>query len=271
MRTFHFAIKTPYSTHFMLQMKGIRRTIMVRKLFYVISFGLLLTLASSVPAWAISPPEFIGPGEEFSTGYEDVWGPEFGQDCEIQGGTWSGPAFIGLNAYNDNLADLSEVNLGRNGTGGLIDIGEYLLGESWWAHDGGYVAHNQWSGTCNVRGWLWMGGKMNLYGGTTKITGGFNMDPYKNWAGYTQLTIYMPDPDPLSGGRLNLPRSLYDSFEIGRWVHEGYLVAGGDAVGRHIVYDFSEEGRVILTAVPEPATMTLLCLGALALIRRKRS
>jgi hypothetical protein len=219
---------------------------------------------------------FVGAGIAASTGQFDSWAPEGGLDLEIQGGSFSGPAFIGLNAYNWLADQVSEINLGRKvdnvTTGGSIDIGEFLFGESWWAHGGGYVAYNQWSGDAVVRGWCWMGGKMNLYGGKTTITGGFNMDPYKNWKGYAQITIYMPDPDPLSGGMLDLPVGLFDSKEIGRWIAEGYLVAGGDAVGRHIVYDtLSEPGRVILTAVPEPATMTLLCLGALALIRRKRS
>jgi hypothetical protein len=164
--------------------------------------------------------------------------------------------------------------LGKNDSGGAVEIGEFMCGDNWWG-DGGYnVEFNQYSGTFVARGWCWMGGKMNLYGGYTKITGGFNMAPSGMPNNLCTLTIYGG-----CGGKLSLPGAwggdpnVTGIDMVNGWIANGYLVAAGDTPGPwHININTTEEpGRIVLTSAPEPATIALLCLGGMALIRRKRS
>lgn len=118
---------------------------------------------------------------------------------------------------------------------------------------------------------------MNLYGGYTKATNGFSMASAGQPSSMTTLTIYGG-----SGGKLSLPEEwnlgdppvLYQGIDlINDWIANGYLVADGPGPGPwQIKIDLQEEpGRIVLTSVPEPATIALICVGGLALIRKKRS
>jgi hypothetical protein len=52
------------------------------------------------------------------------------------------------------------------------------------------------------------------------------------------------------------------------WIDKGYITAyGGTGT---VILTVDENGYEVLTAIPEPATIALLCLGGLALRRRKR-
>lgn len=218
------------------------------------------------------PGPIIGPGQNASTADFDTWGPEWGTGLEIQGGSYSGPAFVGIVSVGDDV-NPAYINLGAGDSGGSMDIINFLIGDSWWWHGGPYVTYNQWSGTCIVRDYIWLGGKMNLYGGYTKATNGFAMASAGQPNTMTTLTIYGG-----SGGKMSLPEAWGDPLVpaveiVNGWITDGYLVAAGPGPGPwHINIDTLEEpGRVVLTSVPEPSTVVLLCLGGLALIRRKRS
>jgi hypothetical protein len=56
---------------------------------------------------------------------------------------------------------------------------------------------------------------------------------------------------------------------IQNWIDNGYIIGYGGA--GTVTATVSPEGWDVLTAVPEPATIALLSLGGLALIRRKRA
>jgi hypothetical protein len=296
---------------------------MVRKLVYLISFVLVLTLASSAFAldfgavvtdwtnatgnrlwqdpgnWTLGVPDsltisntrinpdafigwppnpkvgpIIGQGVNASTAMYDTWGPEFGMTLDIQGGSYSGPAFVGLNPFNNNPARTSVINLGQNGTGGTISVVNMLLGDCWW-DAGPYNELNVYSGTCTANDYIWLGGHMNLYGGFTSATNGMNVDvPNANQAKIDNFGgLYGPGITRLNieGGTLSLPATMLATIQ--GWFNAGYLVANNGRGGT-ILFDLdSQIDRVWVTAspVPEPATIALLCLGGLALIRRKRS
>jgi len=281
---------------------------MVRKLIYVISFVLVLALASNafaadpnVNVWTNAtgnrlwvdplnwdkgvvpgpgthntqingisyavPGPIINAGQVATTGDWDTWGPEWHIGLDIQGGSLlSGGAFVGLNIEGDAI-NSAYVNLGQGETGGSINITNFLVGDTWWWHGGGAGAtYNQYSGTAIANDWIWLGGKMNLYGGYTKATNGFAMASAGQPNTMTTLSIYAAGGGG-GGGKLSLPVGLYDDGTIAGWLAAGYLVPVGGTLGYDLV---SETGRVVLY-VPEPATIALLCLGGLALIRRKRS
>jgi len=215
----------------------------------------------------------INSGVNASTGLWDTWGPEWNIGMDIRGGSYSGPAFFAPNVEGDTT-NPAYINLGEGLTGGTINVVNFLMGDSPWFHGGGSGAtYNQWSGTCIANDYIWLGGKMNLYGGYTKATNGFAMASAGQPNTMTTLTIYGG-----SGGKMSLPEAWGDPLVpaveiVNGWITDGYLVAAGPGPGPwHINIDTLEEpGRVVLTSVPEPSTMALLCLGGLALIRRKRS
>jgi hypothetical protein len=275
---------------------------MVRKLVYVISFVLVLSLASSAFAlsfgvevthwtgavsrdwmdpcnWSLGVPDpavnantqiglplngrtpIISAGQHASTSAFDTWGPEFGGCIDIRGGTYgtppgSSPAFIGLNAFSPPASATSVFNMGvwdavnekyieGPSTYGAVEVGEFLCGDNWWG-DGGYnVAFNQYSGTFVARGWCWLGGKMNLYGGYTKVTGGMNVAASGMPNTLCTLTIWGYSDG--SGGKMSLPVGLYNDGTIANWIANGYLVANGGDPDYHIFSDLTAEiGRVVL-------------------------
>ncbi len=155
-------------------------------------------------------------GEFAVTDAADVWGPEFGAvSFNIEGGSYISPAFIGLVSVGASEDARPQTNVGLNNTGGWFDVKNLLIGDSWWWHDGPYVTFNQGSGTVIVRDWLWLGGKLNLYGGTMYVFNGFSMDAGAKTPKLCTLNI--------EAGTLFLPAGFKTTVE--GWVTAGYCVA----------------------------------------------
>jgi hypothetical protein len=116
----------------------------------------------------------IGIGDIAITDAADNWGPEWGLTLNIEGGSLTSAGFVGLVSVGSE-ADPSVINLGTDGSGGWMDLINFLVGDSWWYHGGPYVTYNQGSGTAIIRDYLWLGGKANLYGGIMYIFNGVAM------------------------------------------------------------------------------------------------
>ncbi|MBN1456526.1 MAG: PEP-CTERM sorting domain-containing protein [Sedimentisphaerales bacterium] len=186
----------------------------------------------------------------------DVFGPEWGMDLIIDGGSLvqtnpSGFVFAPIGA-TDNPSIVTVQN------GGNLQVHNLLLGDNWWYGDAPAANLEVYdTSTVLATDWCWLGGKMSLYGGTVDIQGGFNMDT--NNKGYAGIDI--------ENGMLIIRDDGFTAATAQGWEDSGILTGFGGS-GDVIIDDIS--GDVVITAViPEPATMTILGLGAL-LIRRKR-
>jgi len=182
----------------------------------------------------------IGPGQLAVTDAMDVWGPEFGPiSLNIVGGSYTSPAYVGLVSVNDNPDARPSVNMGDGDSGGWLDVDRLLIGHSWWYTGGPYTSYNQWSGTAILRIELWLGGKLNLYGGVMYVFGAVVM----------ATDVQSPDVCTLNieGGTLMLPVDY--AATVQDWVTNGYCVAYG-GTGEIVVEETPDWTKV--TAVPAP-------------------
>lgn len=183
----------------------------------------------------------IGPGELAVTDAADVWGPEFGAiSLDIVGGSYTSKAFVGMVSVGTSEEARPVINVGAEGSGGWLDVINFLIGDSWWWHGGPYVTYNQWSGTAIVRDYVWLGGKMNLHGGIMYAFNGFNVASVGQPPELCTLNIEQ--------GTLMLPAGYKANVE--KWITDGYCVAYS-GTGQIVIEEMPT--RVKVTAVPAPA------------------
>jgi len=181
----------------------------------------------------------IGVGEIAVTDAADNWAPEWGLSLNIEGGSLTSAGFVGLVSVGGET-NPSSINMGVNGSGGWLDLVNFLVGDSWWYHGGPYVTYNQWSGTAIVRDYVWLGGKMNLFGGIMYVFNGFNVASVGQPPELCKLNIEQ--------GILMLPKAYKVNVE--KWITDGYCVAYG-GTGQIVIEELPTRTKV--TALPAQA------------------
>jgi hypothetical protein len=189
-------------------------------------------------------------GSEYGT----IFGPEFGMDLDIYGS-------ISYKWYIASVADdpaaPSVINMYPGSS--IYGAEGIAIGDTWWYSGGPYSTLNMYGDASVDINWIWLGGHVNMYGGTLDISGGVAM------SGNIADELIRID---VRGGTLILPDAFTDT--VNDWISRGILLAYG-GVGDIIIDTEVNPGRTTVTAIPEPSTIALMCLGGLALIRRKRS
>jgi hypothetical protein len=188
----------------------------------------------------------------------EIYGPEWGIHLDIDGGS-----LTQLNPSGFVMGGIGETSVTTVRNGGYLQVHNLLVGWSWWYTTPGTTLNVYDTSVVKTTDWMWTGGRINLYDGTIDIAGAVNLlyDPLSKVDIYDgQLIIRTRFPDET--------RDL--AAEAAQWALDGYLVGFGGTGNIIIDTDTIANGVVITAEIPEPATMTLLGLGALAMLRKRK-
>jgi hypothetical protein len=179
----------------------------------------------------------------------DFHGPNWGQTLTIDGGSFIHDGFV-MAAVASNPNFRSVINVRNGGAFNAINL---CLGDTWW-YTAPYVTMNIYdTSTVYVGDFIWLGGYLNLYGGTVTVEGGFNIASNaaaieEFGTGLTRLDIHK--------GTLILPGDF--TTVMNDWIAAGYVTAYGTvpgerAAGSILIDTTTTPGKTIITALPSLA------------------
>jgi hypothetical protein len=194
-----------------------------------------------------------------------LFGPEWGQTLNIHGSVIAG---FGLFTIGDMAGNSSFLNLYGNSSYTAGDT--IAIGDAWWWAGAPNVAMNLYDNSQATTKYLWLGGHLNLYGGSMTVNTflGTGTPTAGQWGGIsTDATRLMN----IAGGSLVLGGNT--TADVNNWISRGILQGYGVA-GNVNIDTISNPGFIVITGVvPEPSSIVLLGLGGgvMMLIFRRRT
>jgi hypothetical protein len=193
---------------------------------------------------------------------DQLFGPEWGQTLNIYGTVNTGFGFAPVSATSQNT---SVINL--YGTGSLTTGDSIFVGDMFWFAGGPNVAVNLYDSSQMSTKYLALGGHLNIFGGTVTVsTALLTGTPTAGVWGSTLSTDATRLID-IAGGQLVVMGDA--TTQMSDLISRGVLQGNG-IVGNVSIDTSSLPGWTIVTAVPEPASLTLFGVGGLALLLRRR-
>ena len=195
---------------------------------------------------------------------DSIFGPEWGETLNVNGSVTAGFGFFPIGAVG---GPTSTVNL--YGTASFNAMDTFSVGDTWWFPGGPNVVINVYDNSQITANWIQFGGHLNIFGnGTVMANLGFN-------TGTATTPVFSGGLDTdatrlidISGmGRLILPGDFTD--QVNDWIARG-IIQGNGVVGAVNIDLASDPGHTVVTAVPEPASVTLLGLSGFLLFLRRR-
>jgi len=169
-------------------------------------------------------------------------------------------AGFGWFPLGDMAGNASVINLYGNSS---FTAGDTIsLGDTWWFPGGPHVIMNLYDNSQVTTKYFWLGGHLNLYGGTMTVLNFFGAgtatDPVFTGGLDTDATRLID----IAGGKLILPGDA--TAEVNDWITRGILEGNGIA-GNVNIDLLSDPGNTVIT-VPEPASVALFGLSGFAMI-----
>ena len=193
---------------------------------------------------------------------------EWGQTLNVYGSISSSLFFSPVGAVG---GPTTTINL--HGNGSISSADSFFIGDPFWVHNVTpttipNVTVNLYDNSSLTANYIGMAGHLNIYGGTATANLGFltGTATWGPWGTSADPTTGPATTDAsrlinIAGGKLVIGGDA--SAQAADLIARGILEGNG-VVGNVNVDLLSDPGFTVITAVPEPATMTLLGLGSLA-------
>jgi hypothetical protein len=196
---------------------------------------------------------------------DQIFGPEWGETLNINGSVTAG---FGFAPVGDMAGPMSVVNMYGNAS--YISGDSIFIGDMFWFNGGPNVSMNLYDNSQLTTKYLALGGHLNIFGGTVTVNNALLIGPAGAGFWGSPLSTDATRLMDIAGGKLVVAGDA--SAQVSNLIARGILEGNG-IVGNVNVDLLSDPGFTVITAVPEPASMTLLGFGGLAaaLFSRRRS